>query len=265
MVCKKSEYQKQYKTSIFIKNLPNYVDNLAFRLARKREQFVHTPLVWEDSESTSGSENEVCVHKRSDPLKEGRDNSATGVRSGGGVDVEDQAVQTSHCDSKVYENETVSAEEDHKKLSLLGRPGRCCCGNRTAASSRCSGRLYKLRPDRRQQSPSSARPASVSSSCPKVLQPCRPPFVSYGWADKEDSVAVHKTHNVLSARDVYPSALKALQRLHLAQQHQKRLRKQNREAKKHPSHTSSGSSLCNPAAWETEYRTNFTHPLSARK
>lgn len=61
-----------------------------------------------------------------------------------------------------------------------------------------------VRPDRQ----SKRRPMTV---CSHINHP-KPPFLAYGAADVEDSLALHRTHNVLAPRDVYPLALRAKSR-----------------------------------------------------
>ncbi|RUS87090.1 hypothetical protein EGW08_005166 [Elysia chlorotica] len=80
------------------------------------------------------------------------------------------------------------------------------------------------RPDRvSRASQNKCRPVSACSG-----QWSRPPFLSYGAADVEDSLSLHRTHNVLAPTDVYPLALRAKTR---REEEQRRSREKRQNAK----------------------------------
>lgn len=58
--CRKTEYQKQYRKSTLIQNIPCFVENKNYRLARKEAEYLHTPFLWDNSSSSSSSESDIC-------------------------------------------------------------------------------------------------------------------------------------------------------------------------------------------------------------
>ncbi|GFO30183.1 hypothetical protein PoB_005668800 [Plakobranchus ocellatus] len=82
-----------------------------------------------------------------------------------------------------------------------------------------------VRPDRKGRISQNKRRAVSSCS----TQSKKPPFVSYGAADVEDSLALHRTHNVMAQTDVYQHALQAKIR---REEEQRRYREKKMNAQK---------------------------------
>lgn len=299
MVCKKSEYQKQFKTAVFVKNIPNYLDNLTFRRSRKREEFIHTPLIWEDPHSqcsscSSESSSVLCDKKQSVAVQEGESlKNVVGSPPAENVTVDpeaDHAVQmiNSPAFSSGTDVHDISGNiEDLQREALakrgyggklqgkgqheqpIVRNGKAYIIKKKHKQGTQDGTVKKHaqgkgetrprsqfpRPDRRQHEYRQTKSAVSAVRChPKAAYSRRPPFVSYGWADQEDSVSVHRTHNVLSGKDVYPSAVKAS---HLQQRQRRQEKLTQKQLLEQTLLALSGSSKQNPAQWETEYRAQF--------
>ncbi|XP_013069342.2 uncharacterized protein LOC106056941 [Biomphalaria glabrata] len=99
-------------------------------------------------------------------------------------------------------------------------------------------------------------PISCHGSVPRLMSNSKPPFISFGIGDVEDSITLHRTHNVRALADVYPTALKAKVR-------------RNRDVKKHVekgavTHSAealldklTGTGLKDSSVWESEYSKQF--------
>ncbi|XP_059148045.1 uncharacterized protein LOC131935579 [Physella acuta] len=98
--------------------------------------------------------------------------------------------------------------------------------------------------------PKRPRPSS------RQLPASKPPFMAYGVGDREDSVSVHRTHNVRALADVYPLALKAKTRREEDHKKHKQRLVSARSAESLLDKLSARSA-CDKGDWESEYRQQF--------
>ncbi|CAL1539934.1 unnamed protein product [Lymnaea stagnalis] len=98
--------------------------------------------------------------------------------------------------------------------------------------------------------PKRNHPSSRPPSCVK------PPFASYGIGDREESLSNHRTYNVRSLTDVYPTAVKAKTRRDLYQKKQKEkvISAHTAEALLHRLTSSAPRDM---ADWQSEYTKQF--------
>ncbi|KAK2192935.1 hypothetical protein NP493_20g08037, partial [Ridgeia piscesae] len=96
-------------------------------------------------------------------------------------------------------------------------------------------------------------PASVSVTK-------KPPFVTYGSQCREREIGTKKTHNVLAATDLHPTAIQALKRRELVKAiKQKQSRTTSDRPKSQQSMMSEFDQKMNKATskWETEYQSHY--------
>lgn len=68
VVSKNSEYRREYKRTILVKNIPTYYDNVNYRTHRRELECAHTPIGWDDeqvdkTDIESLNDEEDCVGK----------------------------------------------------------------------------------------------------------------------------------------------------------------------------------------------------------
>ncbi|XP_050406238.1 centriole, cilia and spindle-associated protein [Patella vulgata] len=202
MVVKKSEYQKQFSPTILTKHIPIYEANLECRNRRRDQQYSHTSIAWDDSDTTSEEE----LKRTQEKLKELKIKNDEQCQVPECPESHHKEIKPKSEDVKEFSNDQNYLDkvkklvvEDIEKLDF----------GKTKVLEWGKKRRMR-RPDRKQKIPR-ARPFSAPAprKQPTVEHP--KPFLSYGHGDGEKTTGILWTHNVRAGTNVYASAMRAKQ------------------------------------------------------
>lgn len=295
-----SEYRRSYKESKFNSSSKIYEDNLDFRLCRRQADFNHNVDVftWNepswDSESSSSGEIQrpasVPIHKLkheklNETYKQNQLNKTMEIKvaapkpkSPVAVTVNGKRTPSPRQQASPVTNEKATQKEDVRDKSQQTsdvRDESQQTSDQEASSPEVSPTPSNHKMVRK--SPNKPKKPGQTFTCKrfipkaktfpapvgrplKIQEDKKAPFIAYGNQDREIETAVKKTHNVRASHEVYPNAMRALQR------RQAQILQQEHESKSAPYRERRKKALFNDfdawtkretSAWDTEYRRHY--------
>ncbi|XP_072030298.1 centriole, cilia and spindle-associated protein-like [Amphiura filiformis] len=212
MVCKKSEYRKQFRKPSWGSHINHYNEKVDYCKHRRYLEHRHTFVPWDWDSSSNGSTGSSDDRPQTAP---NRNNNGGGV-SKGRKDIQQHPPPEGRDEDRRREAQQRLAPPE---------PGNRVEQDRGRRALRESNNLQQ--PPRSQSKPQpvvSVRP-KPSTSPPKTRKvppgkgkladqpPWKPPIAAYGWADSSRDVASKLTYNVKSSAHpayVHPSAIRAM-------------------------------------------------------
>lgn len=223
MVYKKTQYKRDFKVPVWDHHYSHYKEKVNYRVQRRVLEYRHEPFHWEDWDEEE--ESVRSYHLENCAIFQHHDRGA----------------QTPVWEKKAEQNKN---ENNSKSKQVPPLP------------------MASLRKDEIPVRPRKPRTKSAKASVRQPAVQERPPFVPYGYMDKERIVGSKRTHNVkANVADplmIYPAALRARKRQELEIQRQREAATKQRHDLNRQERALSYRRSREEQAWETEYQRNYS-------
>ncbi|XP_077999239.1 centriole, cilia and spindle-associated protein-like [Glandiceps talaboti] len=259
MVFKRTEYSREYSGPQWNQHYSHYKEKVDYRLQRRHLEHYHQPFEWESDE-----EEEVEVDAA-------RPRSAPPYQRRQKQDVYAEPSKPAQYQQQYNDQEVKSAagEQHNHRVHT----------NYNSNNSNQPPQPQELKLERRAKPkrprPKSAKPTTGILKGKKEPQKQKPrvplhhpPFLAFGWADRERITGTQRTHNVKAAvadsQFIYPAALRARKRQELDVVRQKEILERENYRRKRERALFNAAATSEPSQWQTEYRRQFSADQAKR-